>query len=133
MLRRHCILCFCFLLPTVAYGQDSLAASCDSAVTTFEMRQCTSRKLERAKSELQRYLGEARRLALNGKLLDSAQVAWERFRDVECRASGAQYEGGTMQPLVVLSCLESLTRERIRHLYDDYIRTSDSPLPEPKP
>jgi hypothetical protein len=38
-----------------------------------------------------------------------------------------------MQPLVVLSCLIDLTRERTRHLYDGQLRMSDTALPEPTP
>jgi uncharacterized protein YecT (DUF1311 family) len=117
--------------PMVAQG--SSPAPCDTVSTTLQMRQCASQRLERARTDLVKYLAEARRLTSNVKLLDSVQVAWERFRDVECRAAAAEYEGGTMQPLVVLACLEGLTRERTRHLYNDYIGTSDSALPKPEP
>jgi uncharacterized protein YecT (DUF1311 family) len=120
------------LLPSGLAAQDSLAMSCDSAMTTIDMSRCASRALEQAKRDLNRYLQEARRLAASRALLDSAQTAWERYREITCRAAGREYEGGTMKPVVVLNCLLDLTRRRLHELYDNYLRTSDTALPEPK-
>ena len=113
-------------------GQDSLRAACDAASTTYQMRQCASRDLTAARAELDRYLAEARRVAAKRPVLDSAQSAWERYRDISCRSAASEYEGGTMQPLVEVSCLAQRTRARIRELYESYLRAADTSLPEPK-
>ena len=117
---------------TELFGQDSLRATCDTASTTYQMRQCASRDLTAARTELDRYLAEARRVAGKRSMLDSAQSAWERYRDISCRSAASQYEGGTMQPLVEVSCLAERTRARIRELYESYLRAADTSLPEPK-
>ncbi len=107
--------------------------SCDSALTTVDMRRCASQALEQAKRDLNRYLQEARRLTAKRALLDSAQTAWERYREITCRAAGDEHQGGTMKPLVVLNCLLDLTRGRLHEVYDHHLRTSHTALPEPKP
>ncbi len=38
-----------------------------------------------------------------------------------------------MMPVVVLHCFVQLTRNRLQEVYEDYLRTSDTALLEPKP
>lgn len=45
-----------------------------------------------------------------------AQRAWINYRDGHCDTIGAQFTGGTIQPLVINTCLEDLTRTRIKEL-----------------
>jgi uncharacterized protein YecT (DUF1311 family) len=52
--------------------------------------------------------------------LKSAQEAWVKYRDLECRAAGQQYEGGTIQPLVVNQCLMLVTMHRIEEIQQAY-------------
>ncbi len=66
-------------------------------------------------------------------LVPSVVGAWKRYRDLACRAAGNEFSRGTAQPLAVLGCLLDLTRRRIHELYEHYLRTSDTALPEPKP
>lgn len=49
------------------------------------------------------------------KLLE-AQRAWLTYRDAQCDAEGAQFAGGSIQPLIINSCLASLTRKRTEEL-----------------
>ncbi len=121
------------LLPSGVAAQGARSMARDSAATTIDMRRCASQALEKAKRDLNRYLQEARRLTAKRALLDSAQTAWERYREITCRAAGDEYEGGTMKPLVVLNCLLDLTRRRLHDVYDHHLRTSDTAFPEPKP
>ena len=48
-------------------------------------------------------------------LLDS-QRAWLKFRDAECVVEGYYARGGTMEPLMVSSCLEEVTKQRTEQL-----------------
>src|SRR2546425_13300283 len=130
---RFFFMALALLVPSVVGAQDSSRVACESATTTIEMRRCISRGLQAAERDLQHYVEEARRRAANRALLDSAQIAWKRYRDLACRAAGNQRSGGTMQPPAVLGCLLDLTRRRIHELYEHYLRTSDTALPEPKP
>ena len=51
--------------------------------------------------------------------LKATQTEWTKYRDLQCRAAGQQFEGGSIQPIVVDRCLILVTRERI-----DDIRTT---------
>ena len=44
--------------------------------------------------------------------LREAQRAWIAYRDLACVAEGVSFRGGTMEPLIVSSCLARLTRDR---------------------
>ena len=44
--------------------------------------------------------------------IKNVQRAWITFRDLQCHFESDGYEGGSMQPLVHLSCLYKLTRQR---------------------
>ena len=45
-----------------------------------------------------------------------AQRAWIDYRDGHCEAEGAQFAGGSMQPLIINSCKASMTRKRTEEL-----------------
>ena len=48
-------------------------------------------------------------------LLES-QRAWLKFRDAQCTIQGYYARGGTMEPLLVNSCAEDLTKQRTTEL-----------------
>ncbi len=49
-----------------------------------------------------------------------AERAWLNYRDVQCKAAGQQYEGGSMKPLIEARCLTTLTEHRIVDLKSVY-------------
>ena len=49
-------------------------------------------------------------------LLLTTQRAWIKYKEAHCKAIAYQYEGGSIQPLVLCGCLEDLTNERIENL-----------------
>ena len=81
---------------------------------------------------MMRYLEAARAVARPASALDAAQDAWTRYRDEACRGAGGQFEGGSLQPLVVLDCRLRLTRERTRELWRAYL-AEQGELPDPGP
>lgn len=50
--------------------------------------------------------------------LKKLQLAWIRFRDLECKFESDQYSGGTMEPLVYATCMSRVTRQRTKDLED---------------
>lgn len=52
------------------------------------------------------------------KSLKNAQRAWIAYRDAACETEGYKFAGGTLETLVVASCLAYLTEERTKHLSD---------------
>ena len=45
-----------------------------------------------------------------------AQRAWIDYRDGQCEAEGAQFAGGSIRPLITLSCKATMTRKRTEEL-----------------
>lgn len=63
------------------------------------------------------------KLVMNGlssptekNLLLEAQRAWIKYKEAHCKAIANQYQGGSIYPLVLYSCLEDLTIERKKKL-----------------
>jgi uncharacterized protein YecT (DUF1311 family) len=127
---RFFVAALALLVPSALGAQDTSRTPCEST-TTGTVLQCISRALQAAERDLQRYHEEARRFAANRALLDSSQMAWERYRDLTCRA--AEPPRRIMESPDVLLCRRDHTRRRIRELYEYYLRGNDTALPEPKP
>lgn len=101
---------------------------CDTAVTQLDMNQCAHqewqaadaelnveyRKARTAMREMDANLPEAQRGAAIA--LRDAQRAWIVYRDLACAAEGWMFRGGSMEPLIVSTCLTALTEERINGL-----------------
>lgn len=50
------------------------------------------------------------------KLLITAQKNWIAFRDAHCAFEVEEFDGGSMQPLLLITCKEECTRNRIEEL-----------------
>jgi uncharacterized protein YecT (DUF1311 family) len=126
-----------FLLALTAeplHGQVATGATnCPTDSTTLGMHLCLDREFRHADSALNRYYAEAVRVAVAPTKLRGAEVNWVHFRNINCAAQAAEYEGGTMEPLVELSCWLEMTQSRTHELWSAYLRTADSALPEPSP
>lgn len=104
------------LLPALQLHAQTL--DCDDAMTQMEMNQCAARALELEDQQLNRVYNQYRAaLQLKDKeTLKQVQLAWIKFRDLDCKRVASVYEGGSMQPMVRAHCLAERTRERITHL-----------------
>lgn len=108
-----------------AVAQD---ANCTDPQSTLEMKICASRNLEAADFDLntnyQKARGSMREMdkMLEGNLagaeiaLRDAQRLWIKYRDAACDAEGFTVRGGTLEGLIITTCLERLTRQRSREL-----------------
>ena len=52
--------------------------------------------------------------------LKEAERAWLSYRDIQCKAAGQQYEGGSMAHMIYSQCLATLTQHRIADLKSVY-------------
>jgi uncharacterized protein YecT (DUF1311 family) len=50
--------------------------------------------------------------------LRAAQKTWVAFREAECGLQASFFDGGTMQPMIELGCLATLTEERTAALIE---------------
>lgn len=102
------------------------AGLCPEASTTLAIRKCLDEEFKKAEATLESYVAEALRLrAKNEKMqaaISSAQEAWLKYRDNQCKADGLVFEGGTMQPVAHLMCFVTKTRRRSCEVWDSFIR-----------
>lgn len=114
-------ICVLFLFPVIAQTQGL----CPRSNTTVEMNQCLNYKLERAVNQLENNLELTRLKFVNDPamlaLIDNAQVAWETYRKKQCQSVFLMWEGGSIQPLMTVSCSIQLARERNTFLRDAYL------------
>jgi len=107
--------------PGAALAQDA----CVDAVTQQDLNRCVERSWLAADARLNAIWPRARDVAraidadlpaaqrgVWQALLDG-QRAWITYRDKTCEAEGGPMRGGTAEPLLVFTCRERLTRERI--------------------
>lgn len=110
------------LLPSLVEAR----ALCPQSVTTVEMNQCLTVKLEQAVNELDSNLDLIRiRYAADPvllKLIEQSQQNWEAYRKKQCQSVFQLYDGGSIQPLMTVSCAIQLARERNTLLRQTYLQ-----------
>lgn len=124
------MLCSCVLLKDApASSEDVRPVDCGNAQTQADMNQCAAGDYRKADAAMNAQWAETRAAMLawdkatppsqdNGaaKRLLSSQRAWLAYRDATCDVEGYSVEGGSMQPLIVSSCLTELTTLRTEEL-----------------
>lgn len=50
------------------------------------------------------------------KLLITAQKSWIKFRDSHCAFEAEEFNGGSIQPLIIITCKNECTQKRIEEL-----------------
>ncbi len=116
------------LLPLAAEAQNTV--DCRDPQTQTAMNICAAQDYKAADAELNRVYRTAVRAMketdadlppdLKGAeaALRSAQRAWIPFRDKSCEVEGFEARGGTMESLLVSTCLAHMTRKRTKELKD---------------
>lgn len=111
-----------FLLVLAAAGAPALAASvadpdwpasCDESQSA--MNGCAYQRWQKADARLNGLYSQLvkKTVAEDRPKLQAAQRAWLAYRDLECSFEGAEAEGGTLQPMLVSDCRNTLTRQRV--------------------
>ena len=92
---------------------------CKDAKTQREINECLASAYRDADEELNVFYSTLRKKFDSAALakLQDAQRAWIKYRDTNCEAESALYEGGSIQPAVRAACLERATRARIAELH----------------
>ena len=94
-----------------------------TASSQTAMNQCAGRWLSNAQARLSKTLTLAR-LKLGRKPVDASETAWIAYRNAECRLQAARYAGGSIYPLVYLTCEERLTDTRTAQVQSDIANVS---------
>jgi uncharacterized protein YecT (DUF1311 family) len=131
------------LLPAVLAAQQASAPQnpCDERPTSQrQMNDCAAFEYRQADAHLNRVYRKAMQymtddLAQVQKTGDQTQMkyeqsgiaslkeaerAWLSYRDIQCKAAGQRYEGGSMRPMIYAQCLTTLTEHRIADLKSVY-------------
>jgi uncharacterized protein YecT (DUF1311 family) len=122
-------------------GQQTKQSNpCDAANTQMEMNECSAEEYVKADAHLnlvytnlirllqkdsghaqQQSGGEQRKPETPAvDKLKAVQRQWIRYRDLHCSAVRAQYEGGTISPMMWNSCMTETTNHRIEELKHGY-------------
>jgi uncharacterized protein YecT (DUF1311 family) len=122
----------CILLLTVfamitpihchARHMNEKHSPCPNAVTTLDMAQCFSKAKASSDQQLAA-LYEKVLSKLGGDDADrltTAQRLWAEYRDANCSAERALYQGGSAAPVVYVACLDAMTRARAKELQQTY-------------
>jgi uncharacterized protein YecT (DUF1311 family) len=111
-------LCAGIVGAVAALNPAAAADDCKDPITQQDMNMCAGRDAGREDALLNKHYKE-----LVGKLdgkekaqIKVVQLAWIKFRDLQCHFESDGYEGGSMQPLVHSTCLYKLTRQRNKDL-----------------
>ncbi|MEM9784485.1 MAG: lysozyme inhibitor LprI family protein [Pseudomonadota bacterium] len=111
------------ILLASAMEQPAAAQTPDCAApqTQLDMNFCAARAYRVADGALNAAWGPAMAAQravsdIAADTLRRAQRAWIAYRDLACEAEAMQYQGGSIQPLILSSCLERLTRQRTADL-----------------
>lgn len=125
------LLCGCVLLVDgPAAGDDEPTVDCANAMTQRDMNFCAARDYQEAdvalnaqwkltRDVMMKWDGELKETGTKAggeEALLKAQRAWISYRDGQCEAAGFSARGGTLEPLLVSSCLADLTRKRTEEL-----------------
>ena len=93
---------------------------CVKPSTQFDLNVCSFRDYLRADTELNISWGAIKQRLAGGRkdyaTMLAGQKAWLAYRDKQCQFWGDWYEGGSIAPLVVNSCLTDITKVRSKEL-----------------
>ena len=123
MPRLFTVLALCSLLSFASGGpgfaapgvsSDSPLNHCynGSQTTQQGLNQCAQKAYQQVDAELNRLYKQIQ--SKQGRKLDqqrfqTAQLAWIKFRDLQCAYASGRYEGGTIAPLIHSQCLTDIT------------------------
>lgn len=109
------------LLAAVMLAAGPARAACeDDATTQAELNDCAGQSF--AKSDLalnglyREIMQRLGRDSAEARQLVAAQRAWIAFRDAECDFAASGVEGGSIYPMTVVNCRDTLTQRRIDDL-----------------
>jgi uncharacterized protein YecT (DUF1311 family) len=115
------------VILTSLHGSKASASANHCANTDdmnqMEMNMCAGEAADLAETQMQAVYTKAiaATSANDLVLLKRTQSAWKHYRALECEAQGASAEGGSIQPLIISTCMKKLTDSRKKEIVSDYL------------
>jgi uncharacterized protein YecT (DUF1311 family) len=103
-------------LATPCIAQKNTHGPCSAATSQAQLNRCWANQADKAAQRLNAALDAALAKTTARDPVQAAQEKWKEYRDAECDAVAALYEGGSMQPMQRSACIVHLTNERIAEL-----------------
>ncbi|WP_377296486.1 lysozyme inhibitor LprI family protein [Rhizobium sp. SGZ-381] len=117
-----------FLCAGAALAEEEPQVDCDKAEVQKELNYCAERDFQAADADLNaqwkatrkvmadfdRQLGAAERGA--EKALLKGQRAWLEYRDGQCESEAFAARGGTLEPMLLMSCKAEISKVRTEEL-----------------
>jgi uncharacterized protein YecT (DUF1311 family) len=131
MSRKNVLMAAAFLCATAGLSMPAAAQGepdCKAPQTQADMTICAGKDYEKADKQLNAEYQKLRKLLAerdkaadaDGKgatdALVTAQRAWVAFRDANCALAGFQARGGSMEPMLISSCLAEMSGKRAEEL-----------------
>ncbi|TPK32442.1 DUF1311 domain-containing protein [Mesorhizobium sp. B2-5-4] len=119
-------------MPGFASAKDKCADAKDQ-VTTNQCADASFKKSDKKLNELYKQIETRLKDDADAKkLLVQAQQGWVKFRDAECQFQAAGAAGGSMAPMLISMCMDSLTQSRVKN-FEGYLncREGDASCPLP--
>ena len=104
--------------PNLPSANESSDLTCNSPQTQTAMNLCSHHEYKATDAALnEAYQNLKAQQSNSGKqALEAAELAWIDYRDLDCTFAASEYEGGSIVPLVIGTCLEDQTKTRLTEL-----------------
>ncbi|WP_445713582.1 lysozyme inhibitor LprI family protein [Flavobacterium sp.] len=98
---------FLILISSVAFSQ-----------TNAEMKEQSSNRLAKFDKELNIVYQKIMKntSGIKKENIRKAQIAWLKYRDLHCECESKEHEGGSLESLIYIECLATMTKERVKEL-----------------
>ena len=107
-------------LALTALAGAARAEDCAHPEDQASMNTCAQHAFETADARLngayKQLIGQLKADAGQTKLLVAAERAWIAYRDADCEFATAENAGGSMRPMLVMRCKETMTTARVAEL-----------------
>ncbi|EOW0803606.1 lysozyme inhibitor LprI family protein [Vibrio parahaemolyticus] len=132
--------CLIIILASLSFGAlaEEESIDCNNAMTTIEINQCATIKLESAQVKLDKYLSTSfEHNSHDPELIAAIKLAqqdWQAYMSSHCDSVYTQWRDGTIRGIMAISCKTKLTKQRTHELWENFLTYMDSTppvLPEP--
>ncbi|MFY0478405.1 lysozyme inhibitor LprI family protein [Achromobacter marplatensis] len=120
----------------LAASAQAQPLNCANATTQTDMNLCADQAYRKSDADLNKVyktvIGRLKNDRTQTTQLQAAQKAWLFFRDAECAFSASGTTGGSVYPMVLSQCLDTLTQARTKAL-GAYLKCQEGDLSCPVP
>ena len=105
------------ILAAPAMAED--AAPCANANSQMELNSCAAEEAKQAEAEMEKRYAEVSAQTEGAELLKKlalSQATWEAYRDAQCDFDAAQFEGGSIRPMIYHLCRATSAKQRAEAL-----------------